>query len=91
VVDELLDEILMLVAPAVAEAGDPAQARRRAPAGDPDRRPGPLRRPRLEHHLAGGVELALEPGGVALEQGPQHLHGLVEAGPPLQEPMPAAT
>ena len=64
---------------------DQSQTRGRAPAGDPDRRPRPLSRPRLEHDSARGVELALEARAVTLQERAQHAERLVEAPAPLIE------
>src|SRR5215211_2935731 len=72
--------------PAVAQARDPPQPGRRAPARNPDQRAGPLRRPRLQPDPAGGVELALEPGRVTVQQRAKHPHGLVKASPALLVP-----
>ena len=71
--------------PAVAVMRDQSQTRGRAPAGDPDRGPRALRRPRLEHDPVRRVELALEARAVTLQQGAQHAECLVEAPAPLVE------
>ena len=68
-----------------AQAGHPPQPADVPQLVHPDRRPGPLHRPRFEHYAAGGGKLALEPAASVEQQQAQHLHVHVEARPPLLE------